>query len=164
MKEYLFLTVHLPTESITWNNRQVIVQVTTILYKKTNKDLWHKISQQGLICSKIQLNQIKQICLLYFLICVYIKIETVLDKILKKKTNSWSNHHQEHRFFWLSLAISPYWSLLLASTLDGIQCLHKADECKFFPGWLTLVWPCVEIHKKMLPCFTFTMLHQMVLH
>ena len=30
-----------------------------------------------------------------------------------------------------SLTLCPYWSLLLASPLDGIQCLHRANEYKF---------------------------------
>ena len=35
----------------------------------------------------------------------------------------------QHRFIWTSLAIHPYQLLLLASLLDGIQCLHRTDEC-----------------------------------
>ena len=31
----------------------------------------------------------------------------------------------------LSFAIGFYQSLVLVSLLDVIQCLHKADECKF---------------------------------
>ena len=31
----------------------------------------------------------------------------------------------------LSNTISPYWSSHLASLLDGIQYLHKADGCKY---------------------------------
>ena len=39
--------------------------------------------------------------------------------------------YQQHKFPGLSLAILSNQSLLLASLLDGIQCQHKADECKF---------------------------------
>ena len=31
----------------------------------------------------------------------------------------------------LTLTICPYCFLLLASSLDGIQCQHKADEYKY---------------------------------
>ena len=39
---------------------------------------------------------------------------------------------------------------LLSSSLDSIQCLHRADQCNFFADWSTLMCPCVEIHWKML--------------
>ena len=34
-------------------------------------------------------------------------------------------------FYSLSFAICPYWSSILASPLDGIHCLHKAEMGKF---------------------------------
>ena len=47
---------------------------------------------------------------------------------------------QQHRFICRSLTICPYRTLLLASPLDYIQCLHRADE--------RLVFPCVEVPQE----------------
>ena len=37
----------------------------------------------------------------------------------------------QHGFLWIYLIIRHYWSLLLVSPLERIQCPHRADECKF---------------------------------
>ena len=57
---------------------------------------------------------------------------------------------QLHGFFWLPLAIHSHWSSLLASSLDGIQCLHRADEPKFLLDGLH--W-CVHMWKSIGKCF-----------
>ena len=46
----------------------------------------------------------------------------------------------------ITLIIRPYWLSLLVSPLHGIQCLHRADECKLFAGHPTLVFPCAGLH------------------
>ena len=54
----------------------------------------------------------------------------------KKKTYA----KTKHGFFSLSLAICPYQPLVLINPLDGIQCPHRADECKFLlAGFLLLL-------------------------
>ena len=45
--------------------------------------------------------------------------------------SSSSSSCPQHRFFWLYLAISCYWSSYVISLLDGIQFLHRTNECKF---------------------------------
>ena len=37
----------------------------------------------------------------------------------------------QHRFFWHSLIIHPYWPSLLVNPLDTTQCLHTSDKSKF---------------------------------
>ena len=38
---------------------------------------------------------------------------------------------RQHIFPWFSLTIHLYWSLLLVSPLDSIQCSYRASGCKF---------------------------------
>ena len=45
-----------------------------------------------------------------------------------------------------SLTIHPNWPSFLVGPLDSIQCLHRADECKFFASWPTLVHPYVVVN------------------
>ena len=35
--------------------------------------------------------------------------------------------------------------------IDSTQCPFRADECKFFACRITLVCPCVGVHRKILP-------------
>ena len=44
--------------------------------------------------------------------------------------------------------IRPYQSSLFASSLDGIQCQLKVEECNSFPSRLILGCPCVVVHRK----------------
>ena len=48
-----------------------------------------------------------------------------------------------------SLASSPYQLSLLVSPLDSIQCLHRADECKFLLVGITLMFQCIEIQRRI---------------
>ena len=65
------------------------------------------------------------------------------------------NHHCHHQGKLtvqisgvLCLAICCYWPLFLASPLEGIQCLHRTDQCHFC-RLVNLMCSCVEVHKRI---------------
>ena len=61
----------------------------------------------------------------------------------------------QYRLPWLSLVIHPYQLLLFVSYPNSIQCLHRADECKFFVSWPTLLCPCVVVHRTFMSSSLF---------
>ena len=125
---------------------------------QTNKNIWH-IKQNLLKFLQMETMEVKRnlftfptllnACIHFFICSVhvwmYIKEIVVLcfpkTKIIqsfaladRRKTTiiilifkaCW-----QHWFLWLSLAIHFYQQSFLVSPLDGIQCLHRTDECKF---------------------------------
>ena len=60
------------------------------------------------------------------------KDEVNSTNILSNNKDCFSSYHQGRLIAGILLTLAiPYPSLLLASPLDGIECLHRVDECKF---------------------------------
>ena len=69
-------------------------------------------------------------------------------------------------FFFANLAWWPQQSSSFFSrytdSMDSFDthCLHRADECKFFAGWITLVCPCEGVHWRKSLMSLFLLLWQ----
>ena len=123
-----------------------------------NKKVFH--SQNKLLITKLQVLE-NPMRIEYFISCNWFMrdLSTIVRGSVQHKnrsvrhsvriifiSNSSSWKYANSSDFLDTLVIYSYWSWLLASPLDGIQCLHWADEYKFFVGWPTLVCPWVGVH------------------
>ena len=144
-------------ESHTWNNltvwkwtlvwfkkiylRAICLQIIYVYYYICVNRIWYWITIKGWYA--IKYNQPKlEIC----------TCPVALIFIINK---AWLQ-----RFPWFSLAICPYWSSLLESPLDGIQCLHKPNWCKFLQvsqHWY--IYMLIEHHLYVHPYFSGSVQH-----